>query len=104
MSISKALTTFNCIFTVRGYFAGYFYPFSFWGCQHGDRVIFIKHEKTNYDHVAKDQLRIEQIFPANETTASEYIPDGIAMDFMETSKCFSFSAYKASAVLVRRTI
>jgi hypothetical protein len=99
-----AVSAFTCVYSAFGKHSGSFYPISVWACHHCDRGIFIKHEKTPYQHVAKESVRVDTAFPLSEPSANENIPDDIAADFIESAKCLNVSAYKASAVMARRTI
>jgi len=100
----KANSTFSCIFSVKGDYKGLKYPISVWRCHYCDRGIFIKHKESPYDHVVEQGFEVDTIFPSNEPDVDTRVPEGIAVDFIEAAKCFNISAYKASAVMSRRTI
>lgn len=99
-----AVSTFSCVFSVKGNYNNHIFPFSLWSCHNCDKAIFATHESTLYDHVATDYLKINQIHPSKEPLVDERVPEGIAKDFIEATKCFNISALKASAVMSRRTI
>lgn len=99
-----ALSTFSCTYSAKGFFKGIYYPISVWSCHHCDRAIFIKSGQTIHDSISKQGLRKEIIFPSLEPKVDERVPVGIANDFIEASKCFNISAFKASATMARRTI
>ena len=100
----KSNSTFTCVFSAKGFYNGKYYPFSVWTCHYCDKGIFIKQESSQYDHVVNKNLNREVIYPVDEPSISEYIPDGISDDFIEALKCYNFSAYKACVVMTRRTI
>lgn len=100
----KANSTFSCIFSVKGDHKGFIYPISVWSCHYCDHGIFIKHIKTQYDHIAEGTLGIDTIFPSNEPCVDDKVPEEVGVDFVEAAKCLNISAYKASAVMSRRTI
>ncbi|MDD4527961.1 MAG: DUF4145 domain-containing protein [Candidatus Margulisbacteria bacterium] len=99
----KALATFSCEFSAKGYFNGIYYPISVWRCHYCDRAIFIKNEPTRYENDSK-QLQIEIVFPSDEPEVDKRVPEGIANDYIEAVKCFNISSYKASVVMARRSI
>ena len=99
-----AMSTFSCVFSAKGNYRGTLYPLSVWRCHHCDRGIFIKHSATQYEHVAKDSIQVDTIFPSNEPNVDPLVPEGIAADYIEAAKCFNISAYKASVVMARRSI
>jgi len=99
-----AVSAFTCVYSAVGRYGSSFYPISVWSCHHCDRGIFLKHENTPHSHVAKESIHIDTTFPLTEPSADENIPEDIAADFIESAKCLNVSAYKASAVMARRTI
>jgi DNA-directed RNA polymerase subunit RPC12/RpoP len=100
----KARSTFTCVFSVKGNHNGNKYPISVWECHYCDRGIFVKQKESQYDHVVRERFEIDTIFPSNEPSVSDKVPEGVAIDFIEAAKCFNISAHKASAVMSRRTI
>lgn len=99
----KALSTFSCEFSARGFHGGTHYPVSVWRCHHCDRGVFITNEPTPHSHVA-EQLRVLSIFPSDEPSVDSLVPEGIAADYIEAAKCFNIAAYKACVVMARRAI
>lgn len=100
----RAVCAFDCIYSVKGIFNNVFYPISVWSCHNCDRAIFVRSSATQYEHVSTGSLTIETVYPSNEIVVSEYIPEGIASDFIEASKDYNVSSYKSSVVMARRTI
>jgi len=99
-----ALCAFNCAYSARGYFSGYWYPVSVWFCQSCVRALFIQGQRTSIEHDANSQFHIESKFPTIEPSAHKHIPTGIADDFIEATKDYNNGAFKSSAVMARRTI
>jgi Domain of unknown function (DUF4145) len=95
---------FTCVYNTRGHYGSMFYPVSIWSCHVCDRSIFVKGERTEHDHIANSQLRIESIYPTNEPTVDARVPAGIAADFIEATKDFNIGSCKSSVVMARRTI
>lgn len=99
-----AMSTFSCLFSVKGFFKGSLFPFSVWSCHHCDRAIFVTHNPSEYDHVVTQQFQLKSVFPSLEPIVDERVPRGIAEDFVEAGRCFNIGAFKASVVMSRRTI
>lgn len=99
-----AKSTFSCLFSVKGFFKGSYFPFSVWNCHYCDHAIFVTQDSSQHDHVVTQNLQIKSIFPSLEPIVDGRVPEGIAGDFIEAGRCFNIGAFKASVVMSRRTI
>jgi Domain of unknown function (DUF4145) len=99
-----AICAFDCVYSARGYYSGYFYPVSVWACHNCDRALFVRNTMTEFDHISRQELRVESVLPATEPNVDQRIPDGIAVDFVEASRDYNIASYKSAAVMARRTV
>lgn len=100
-----AISAFNCVFSaISVYTSSSLEPVSVWACHNCDGNIFARGEVTQWERVARVEFNIQEIYPSNEPNIDQNIPEGIAADYAEASRCFNVGANKASVVMSGRAI
>jgi hypothetical protein len=98
-----AVSVFDCVFSMRGFFDNRFYPVSVWACHHCDRAVFITHQTGDY-HTTANNFGLVSIYPSATISVNSLVPAGIASDFLEASNDYNIGSFRSSAVMARRTI